>query len=110
MKFIIILLLISNIAIAEQFEFNRMDSFDDFELKFLLTSDTAHDKQAVLDCQSFINKFDFFDDQGQLKYENFININMCEQIYINTMKCFDNNENKCFDSDDILDQNCLCDQ
>jgi len=107
MKFIILLLL-SNLAIAETFEFNRMDSFADFEIKFLLTHETDNSNQAVLDCQSFIQKLDFFDEQGSLVSENVIDITECEQIYNNTVSCFNNKQNKCFDTEDIFNTACVC--
>ena len=101
--------MICNTAFAKQYEFNQLSTFEGFDLRFRLDHDVEHTDEAVLDCQSFIQKFDFYDDQGNLHFENVININECQYLHNQVVTCFDNNQPKCFDTDNIFKDSCLCD-
>lgn len=80
-----------------------------FEIRFNLYSDQSTDASAVLDCQSFFKKIDFFDKKGLLVSENYITMGECEYLYEQTMSCLDKSLNKCLDSDYIFSDTCSCD-
>lgn len=89
-------------------EYSNIEVHPEFEVKFLLTHETDHEDAIVLDCQSFLNKIDFFDSHDQLISENFIDIHQCEEIYLNTMSCFDQGLPKCIKPEDIFSKSCNC--
>ncbi len=106
-KFIFALLFSYN-AMAYHFEFNNISVVPEFDINFTLNSD-EHDKYyANLNCQSFIKKFDFFDKNDQLIFENYISIGECEYLYQQTMQCLDNDIPKCFDPSDLFKASCDC--
>ncbi|MBD64609.1 MAG: hypothetical protein CME62_05355 [Halobacteriovoraceae bacterium] len=109
MKIITLLLLVSTGLCAGQFEINVMEIEPDFALKFNLYNDQQTQQTAVLDCQSFFQKFDIFDKYHQVTHENFLTISECYKIYENTVNCLEAGHVKCIDSSDIFNNKCSCD-
>lgn len=109
MKLILILLLMSSQVWATQINFSRLSVAPDFDLKFVITHDVEHQQYAILDCQSFIQKMDLFDEAGNLISENPISINECEYLFDQFITCFDKKQDKCIDTKDLFRDGCLCD-
>lgn len=111
MKILILLpLLLSSLAFASTLEVEKMTAEENFELRFRLVSSQKSDGHAILDCQSFFQKLDFFDSKGEVTSENYININECEYLHQQTVQCLLKEKKKCFDSDFIFYDACECEE
>lgn len=107
-RFILILILLGIKPLYAQFNIDQMETIASFEANFLLTN-TQDDRYYInLNCQSFFQKLDFYTQDGSLLNENYITINECEQIYLNTLACLENAQHKCLNPDDFLNPNCDC--
>jgi hypothetical protein len=108
MKFILLIILSTIPVWALENEFNQMENYNGHYGMFKLTHSKDDSHYAILDCQSYFQKMDFKDSQGETMAENFITMDECEEIYSNIKWCFQQNKNKCFDSDAVLIQSCEC--
>ena len=79
-----------------------------FSNMFNLETNKKESGHISLDCQSFIQKVDFFDKKGSLYSENYISINECQYLYNQTLKCLKTNKQKCFNPDYIFNTDCEC--
>jgi len=93
---------------ADEFTYNKISRHIDFESMFKISSDQDLSNHAILDCQSFFQKMDFKDKDGQLIFENVISINECEYLYDNITACIKESKTKCIDSDDLYNESCEC--
>lgn len=96
-------------ANAAKLEVNQMTPQEDYNYKFILEAQQPSAGHIELDCQSFIHKADFFNQEGKILSENFISINECEYLYEQTYNCLKKNEVKCIDSDYLFREGCGCD-
>lgn len=108
MKIILLLILFTQPVHALQFEFNQIESYQGSYGMFKLSHSKNEDFFAILDCQSYFQKMDFKEVPNITLAENFITMDECESIYGNIKWCFEQNKNKCFDSDAVLLQSCEC--
>lgn len=107
-KLIVLLTFMSSLSIAQTISIDKISSKPGFELMFILENKANSQGHISLDCQSFLQKFDFFDQDGQIYSENYISINECEYLYENTLRCLDSSAVKCFDPEDIFNDDCHC--
>ena len=93
-----------------QREFNQIENLNGQYGMFKLTHSKDEGHYAILDCQSFFQKMDFYtpSDSNGIVLENFITMDECEEIYSNIKWCFEQNKNKCFDPNAVLMQSCEC--
>lgn len=108
MRIILLLLFFTLPATALEFEYNQIENFQGSYGMFKLTHSKDSQHFAILDCQSYFQKIDFKKTPNETLAENFITMDECELIYGNIKWCFEQNKNKCFDSDAVLLQSCEC--
>ncbi len=107
-KLILFLLFISTYSIAQTIDVTKIVQKEEFGLMFKLENERHPDGHISLDCQSFLQKIDFFDSSGNLYSENYIDINECEYLFRQTQKCIETQAVKCFDPDYIFNNSCEC--
>lgn len=107
-KLTLLLLCLTFAANAAKLEVDQMTLIENYDLKFILESSSSQLSHIELDCQSFFQKVDFFDENGQVSSENFISINECEYLYQQTYSCLKKQKSKCFDSDFLFRDSCDC--
>ena len=93
---------------AQEVEIDRITVMQGFDIRFKLDHSAQSEEYIILDCQSFFQKFDFYNKQNNLLFENYITINECEFLYQKTISCLKEHKRKCFNSDDIFSQDCEC--
>lgn len=85
-----------------------MKNMSGFDGIFILTNGSSNQGEVHLDCQSYFQKLDFYDEKSQLLFENYISLSECEYLYKNFSNCLQKEKIKCIDSDDIFNENCQC--
>lgn len=108
MKYILLIIFFTLPVQALQFEFNQIENLDGNYGMFKLTHSKDDINFAILDCQSYFQKIDFKKVPNINLAENYITMDECESIYGNIKWCFEQNKNKCLDSDAVLLQSCEC--
>lgn len=63
---------------------------------------------AVLDCQSFFHKFDFYHNPSGEISENFVSTSECQFLYDKISTCIDKEGVVCLETDDIFVDSCYC--
>jgi len=87
---------------------DRIEVVPEFDINFIL-SDSLNDTFYInLNCQYFLQKYDFYHKTGQLIIENYININECAALYENITLCIESSGYKCIDFDNPFEQSCRC--
>ena len=107
-KYYLLLLLFSLSAFANTLNIEKMSTMSGFEIAFKLTPFNQTGGHIVLDCQSYFHKFDFYDQDNKLAFENYITIDECKDLFLNTKSCLSEQGKKCFDPNNIFDTNCGC--
>lgn len=107
-KLILLTLILSSQAMAISLEVSKMNLEEDFQLKFKLSSDNQKDGHAILDCQSYFQKIDFYDKDDKIVSDNVISIGECEYIHDVIAQCLAANKDKCLDSEDVFNDSCEC--
>lgn len=108
MKIILLVIFISFPAWSIEREFNQIENYNGQYGMFKLSHSKENNHFAILDCQSFFQKMDFYTANDDIVLENFITMDECEEIYSNIKWCFEQNKNKCFDPNTVLMQSCEC--
>lgn len=103
-----IILLISFPLFAQQYTFDTISTYPEFEVNFKLEQTSGDKYFGQLNCQGFFKKIDFYGKSGKLIDENYISLNECEYLYNNITQCFSEKKSKCIDINDIFDQSCSC--
>ncbi len=93
---------------ANEIKINQMVLMDNFHAKFHLKSTKKDSPSIVLDCQSFINKLDFYDKNQMKTSDNIIGNDECETMYNHVNRCLDSKGIKCFDPMNINIDSCGC--
>ena len=107
MKKILISLILATPLYANTYLFDKMTTVDNLDANFIMDNSNNSDYFANLDCQSFFQKFDFYEND-QLITENFLTISECEFIYKETLQCFQDGKSKCFSTESIFKTGCDC--
>ena len=94
--------------ILANFDVDQIEIIPTFDVNFLLTNSEDDRYYINLNCQSFFQKLDFYAQDGSLLDENYITIQECEQVYLNTLQCLETDQHKCLDPNDFLNPNCDC--
>lgn len=106
---ILILACFSSFAvIASSNIVNQISNYDDFEGVFKITNTKSTNYHYVLDCQSYFNKLDLFDQNNQLQEELFISSGECAYLWENINQCITDKGSKCLNSGDIFNSSCSC--
>jgi hypothetical protein len=106
-KTCLLLLFFSLTTFANTLNVEQMTTVRGFDLSFKLSPSTPNG-HIVLDCQSYFQKLDFYNQSSHLIFENYITIDECQELYLNTKSCLEKQGNKCFDSNNIFDESCSC--
>lgn len=107
MKKILISLIFATPLYANTYLFDQIATVEDLDANFIMDNSNNSDYFANLDCQSFFQKLDFYEND-QLITENFLNISECEFIYGEILQCFKEGKSKCFSTENIFKQGCDC--
>lgn len=104
----LLLVLLYSTAHAIKIDYNKMTPIEGYDARFIIEHEDSHNDYSILDCQSFIHKFDSYDKYDQLKKEVFIDINECESLYFKIDDCIQNSGSVCIDTDNLEDNSCNC--
>lgn len=102
------LLLMTFNAQSGTYSFDQISAIPDFQINFLLENSRHSKYYGNLDCQSFIKKLDIYNSKGDLMDEEYIGINGCEFIYLETASCLEKNQPKCINTNDLFKPGCDC--
>lgn len=107
LKMLIILLMLTSSLLSIETEF---DSMSNPELEAVWNLENSYDGtiSAVLDCQSFFHKLDFYHNPSGEMAENFISFSECKNLYDKISTCIDEEGVVCLDTDDIFVDSCYC--
>lgn len=106
---IILALLISLNANALSIKVNTIEIDPLISGKFkAFSSENLDAGYALIDCQSFFQKADFYNAKSSLLSENYISVHECTEIYANIKSCLKQSKIKCLDSNYLFDTGCEC--
>jgi len=106
-KLIITLLFITPALFSVETEFNELLNTE-LDAVWELENTNDGTVSAVLDCQSFFHKLDFYHNPSGEMIENFLTTHECQELYYKVTDCLQSQGSICLETDDIFKNQCDC--
>lgn len=105
--FISLNLFLNFTAFSVQRSFDHFERLKGFDYMFMLVKED-HDYFGILDCQSYFNKLELYDEKSEIEEDQVIYRYECEYLFRKIDRCLLNKKRVCLDTDDLWLESCEC--